>query len=85
MKVVDQVSTRILRETLAEFGRRDDCEVYYEDSDDVKELTARVGTECVPMIFTNDQPTQEALERQIRREFRRALDNRPVRRFKRRK
>lgn len=83
--MVDQVSTRILRETLAEFGRRDDCEVYYEDSDDVKELTARVGTELVPMVFTNDQPTQEALERQIRREFRRALDNRPVRRFKRRK
>jgi len=85
VKVVDQVSTRILKECLRERGRRDDCEVYYEDSDDVKELTARVGTELVPMVFTNDQPTQEALERQIRREFRRALDNRPVRRFKTRK
>ena len=85
MRIVDDVSTRILKMCCLEKGIHLPCEVTYEDTDDVKELTARVGDCEVPMYFTNEEKTQQELEDSIRREFRRALDNKPRRRFKERK
>lgn len=86
MKVVDQVSTRILRQVLAAHGKLHlGGEVTHDDVDDVTTLDVRVGTQVIPMHFTNEEPTQEKLEDMIRSEFEWALDNRPVRRFKRRK
>lgn len=86
MKVVDQVSTRILRQVLAAHGKLHlGGEVTHDDVDEVTTLEVRVGTEVIPMHFTNEEPTQEKLEDRIRRELEWALDNRPRKRFKERR
>lgn len=85
MRIVDDVSTRILKMCCREKGIRLPCEVTYEDTDDVTTLIATVGNIGFEMVFTNEEKTQQELEDSIRREFRKALDNKPRRRFKERK
>lgn len=84
--IVDPVATKILVRCLAEVGKfNTGAFVSHEDVEDVRELICHVGGEKVPLIITEYPDTPEEFEREFRREFRWALNKKPVRRFKERK